>query len=90
MREIKLFINNEFVTSSDGRHQLIHNPANNEVLAKAYLPSFKDLDSAVEAAEAAFYSAEWRAFDQNKRADYLAAFWNVVNWDKVAERFAGK
>jgi len=28
---------------------------------------------------------------QNKRADYLAAFWNVVNWKKVAERFeAGK
>ena len=25
---------------------------------------------------------------QNKRADYLAAFWNVVNWNKVAERFA--
>jgi Fe-Mn family superoxide dismutase len=27
---------------------------------------------------------------QNKRADYLAAFWNVVNWNKFAERFTAK
>ena len=27
---------------------------------------------------------------QNRRADYLAAFWNVVNWEEVAKRFAAK
>ena len=25
---------------------------------------------------------------QNRRAEYLGAFWNVVNWNKVSERFA--
>lgn len=25
---------------------------------------------------------------QNKRPDYLAAFWDVVNWEEVAKRFA--
>ena len=25
----------------------------------------------------------------DRRPDYLEAWWNVVNWDEVAKRFAG-
>jgi Fe-Mn family superoxide dismutase len=27
---------------------------------------------------------------QNRRADYVGAWWNVVNWDRVAQLYAGK
>ncbi len=69
MKEIKLFINGEFRTS--GQDFTSMNPANNEPVAKVYLPSEKDIDAAVDAADAAFHSAEWRGMDQNKRADIL-------------------
>lgn len=71
MREVKLFINGELKTSS--KTFVTHNPANDEAVATVYLPTEKDIDEAVDAAEKAFYSSEWRSMDQNKRADLLEA-----------------
>lgn len=71
MKEIKLFINGEFRTSDASFTS--ENPATGEAVAKVYLPSEKDIDQAVEAAEAAFYSKEWRGMDQFKRAEILEA-----------------
>lgn len=71
MKEIKLFINGEFRTSETSF--VSENPATGEPVAKVYLPSEKDIDKAVDSAEAAFYSSEWRGMDQNKRADILEA-----------------
>jgi aldehyde dehydrogenase (NAD+) len=71
MKEIKLFINGEFKTSE--KSFISENPANGEAVAKVYLPSEKDIDAAVDAAEKAFYSSEWRNMDQLKRAEILEA-----------------
>ena len=71
MKEIKLFINGDFKTSD--KSFVSENPANGEAVAKVYLPTEKDIDAAVDAAEAAFYSSEWRSMDQIKRAEILEA-----------------
>ena len=38
---------------------------------------------AIDAWEHAYYLQY-----ENKRADYMSAIWNVLNWDDVAKRFA--
>ncbi len=52
MKEIKLFINGEFKTTS--QDFISTNPANGEAVAKVYIPTEKDINEAVDAAEAAF------------------------------------
>lgn len=69
MREIKLFINGEFRTSE--KSFISENPATGEGVAKVYIPTEKDIDQAVDSAEAAFYSSEWKGMDQMKRAEIL-------------------
>lgn len=69
MKEIKLYINGEFLTSSQVADSI--NPASGEVIAKVHLPSHEMIDSAVGAAHQAFYHSEWRNFNKSQRADIL-------------------
>lgn len=64
-----------------GRELLIEQTANQETpLAADHVPLL-----VVDVWEHAYY-----LMYQNRRADYLAAFWNVIDWDTVAERYQAR
>lgn len=58
---------------------IVHSTANQETpLAQGFKPLL-----VVDVWEHAYYLKY-----QNRRADYLASWWNIVNWDSVEKRFA--
>jgi Fe-Mn family superoxide dismutase len=62
---------------SGGKLDVIARPNQDSPLAEGKTPIL-----GVDVWEHAYYLKY-----QNKRADYVKAWWNVVRWDKVAERF---
>ncbi|KAF2280517.1 aldehyde dehydrogenase-like protein [Westerdykella ornata] len=67
--ETRLFINGEFVESSNGKTFDIHNPATLELVAKVHEASEDDTNRAVAAAKAAFPA--WSALSPDERAPYF-------------------
>ena len=63
---------------ADGKLEVIARPNQDSPLAEGKTPIL-----GVDVWEHAYY-----LHYQNRRADYLKAWWNVVRWDKVAERYA--
>jgi len=63
---------------ADGKLDVLARPNQDSPLAEGKTPIL-----GVDVWEHAYYLRY-----QNRRADYLKAWWNVVRWDKVAERFA--
>ncbi len=63
---------------ADGKLDVIARPNQDSPLAEGKTPLL-----GVDVWEHAYY-----LHYQNRRADYLKAWWNVVRWDKVGERFA--
>jgi Fe-Mn family superoxide dismutase len=71
------------VTDSSGKLEVISTPNQDTPIMAEY--GAKTPILGVDVWEHAYYLKY-----QNKRPDYLAAWWSVVNWDKVAENYAKK
>ena len=66
------------VVDADGKLQIVSTPNQDNPITDGLTPILGN-----DVWEHAYY-----LHYQNRRPDYLKAFWNVVNWDVVAERFA--
>ncbi|KAF2024740.1 aldehyde dehydrogenase-like protein [Setomelanomma holmii] len=74
--ETRLFINGEFVKSSNGKTFDITNPATLKHVAKVHEASEQDTDDAVAAAKAAFPS--WSTLSPDKRAQYFKKLASLI------------
>jgi Fe-Mn family superoxide dismutase len=66
------------VRGSDGKLQITSTPNQDNPMTQGMYPILGN-----DVWEHAYYLKY-----QNRRADYLAAWWNVVNWNEIAKRFA--
>jgi Fe-Mn family superoxide dismutase len=67
-----------WLTVSGGKLQLETTPNQDNPLSQGRTPIF-----GLDVWEHAYYLKY-----QNRRPEYIAAFWNVVNWDEVARRYS--
>ena len=73
------------IVSPDGKLKITSSPNQDNPLMQGVVPA-ADLGSpllALDVWEHAYY-----LHYQNRRPEYIAAWWNIVNWHAVSERFA--
>lgn len=71
MQKFKLFIDNEWVDSSDKKTFQSMNPSKNEPIAELSMASEADVDRAVKVARKTFDSGVWSELDGDQRAEYM-------------------
>ncbi|XP_073963733.1 aldehyde dehydrogenase, mitochondrial-like [Choristoneura fumiferana] len=77
-----LFINNEWLKSSDRKTFQTSNPANGKVIADIQQGNKSDIDQAVQAANDAFkLGSQWRRMDASQRGVLLNRLANLIERD---------
>jgi len=77
-----LFINNEWVASSDGAKITSINPSDESEITSVYSASADDVDKAVKAARKAFKDPSWRDMPGTERGDLLLKLSALVEKEK--------
>jgi acyl-CoA reductase-like NAD-dependent aldehyde dehydrogenase len=78
MRDIKNFINGEYVTNASGKTFDKHTPIDGSVIGKVYEAGRPEVDAAVKAARAAL-KGPWGALAVNERVSLLDEVANEIN-----------
>ncbi|CAH2087122.1 unnamed protein product [Euphydryas editha] len=80
----KLFINNEWVKSSDGKVFATENPATGDVIAEVQQAGKVDIDKAVDAAKKAFkLGSTWRKMDASHRGHLINKLADLIERDRA-------
>lgn len=78
VREIKLFINGEYVESSANKLFEVKNPATQEVIARVHEATEEDVDRACQAAREAFENGPWRTMPIKERCDKIRRMAEII------------
>lgn len=78
VREIKLFIDGEYVTSSSHSLFEVKNPATQEVIAKVHEATKEDVDRACKAARRVFEAGPWRTMTVKERCEKIRRMAEII------------
>ena len=78
LREVKLFIDGEYVESGSNSTFEVKNPATQEVIAVVHEASFDDVDRAAKAARRAFEEGPWRTMSVSERSAKIRRMAEII------------
>ncbi|MGM9920781.1 MAG: aldehyde dehydrogenase [Bhargavaea sp.] len=78
VKEVGLYINGEYVPSSNGETFEVTNPANQELIARVSEATEEDVDRACRAARDAFENGPWRKMPIEERAAKLRKMADII------------